>query len=173
MVANDGRTELMSYDEAQSPSQYYNKGNLTKSLGSSTSSRSGGPTPKRTRTENPRAFKPSLTGPRKVSHAKPARRATSGFSVKGQRQALRNLGSASQNEVLLTPTQPLTQKSARRHTSAAVVETNENERAMEEAEFGDMAFNDSDVFTSTDQQRLATFHDHVARHDYDETTADV
>jgi len=173
VAGDDEQSEIIACDAEDSPMQHGNKDDLTTSFGSSTSSKSGGPTPKRTRTADRRSSKPPSTIPRAPSHAKPFRRATTGFTVKGQRQLLGNLGSASQNEVLLTPTQPLTQKTPRQHTSAAMVENDENERIIGDGGFGDMSFNDSDIFTSTSKQRLETVQDHATPDDYDETTADI
>lgn len=173
-VAGDNdQSEVIACDAEESPMQHDDKADLTTSFGSTTSSRSAGPTPKRTKTGSRRSFKPPTTITRAPSLAKPLRRATTGFTVKGQRQALGNLGSASQNEILLTPTQPLTQKTPRRHTSAAIVENDENERIVEERGFGDMSIDDSDMFTSTSKQRLEIVRDHATRDDYDETTADI
>lgn len=173
VVGDDDQSEVVACDTEESPIPHDDKGHLMASFGSSTSSKSGGPTPKRTKTGRCRNFKPPTTITRAPSHAKPLRRATTGFTVKAQRQALGNLGSASQNEVILTPTQPLTQKTPRRHTSAAIVEHDENERIVEERGYGDMSFDDSDIFTSTSKQRLEILPDHATRDDYDETTADI
>ncbi len=170
---DDDQSELIACDAEESPIPHDDKDQLTTSFGSSTSSRSGGPTPKRTKTGIRRSFKPPTTITRAASLAKPLRRATTGFTVKGQRQALGNLGSASQNEVLLSPTQPLTQKTPRRHTSGAIGDNDENERLVEEGGFGEMSFDDSDIFTSTSKQRLEIVQDHAARDDCDETTADI
>lgn len=173
VAEDDHQSELIACDAEESPVPHDDKDPLTTSFGSSTSSRSGGPTPKRTKIGSRRSFKPPTTTAKGPSHVKSLRRATTGFTVKGQRQALGNLGSVSQNEAILTPTQPLTQKTPRRHTSAAFVENDENERIVGEGGFGDMSFDDSDIFTSTSKQRLEIAPDHATRDDYDETTADI
>ena len=173
VAGDDDQSEAIAGDAEESPMQHDDKADLTTSFGSTTSSRSGGPTPKRTKTGSRRSFKPPTTLTRAPTLAKPLRRATTGFTVKGQRQALGNLGFASQNEVLLTPTQPLTQKNPRRHTSAAIGDNDENERIVGEGKFGDMSFDDSDIFTSTSKQRLEIVQDHATRDDDDETTVDI
>ncbi len=173
VAGDDDQSKVIACDAEESPMQHDDEANLTTSFGSTTSSRSGGPTPKRTKTGSRRSFKPPTTITRAPSLATPLRRATTGFTVKGQRQALGNLGSASQNEVLLTPTQPLTSKTPRRHTSAAIGDNDENERPVEEGGYGEMSFDNSDIFTSTSKQRLEIVQDYAARDDCGETTADI
>ena len=171
--SNNGQAEIILHDEEQMPSQNRIEKDRDNSFGSSTSGKSSGPTPKRTRTESRRACKPPTTAARSAFHAQPARRATSAYIGKGQRQVLRSLGTASQNETLLIPTQPLTQKSIRRHTDAAVLQNLENEPTTREAEFSDVSFDDSNIFTSTSEQRLAMTCAQATGDDYDETTADI
>lgn len=173
VAGDDDQSEVIACDTEESTIPHNDKDHLIASFGSSSSSNSGGPTPKRTKTGSRRNFKPPITITRAPAHVKPLRRATTGFTVKGQRQALGNLGSASQNEVILTPTQLLTQKTPRRHTSAAFVENDENERIVGDEGFGDIPLDDSDIITSTSKQRLEIVHDDATRDDYDETTTDI
>ena len=169
-IRRDGCTE------EPSPNMSIEEDDLTKSFRSSTSSHSGGPTPKRTRIGNRRSDKRSLTTSRKSSHMLTARRATTSHPVKGTRQPLGNIGTASQSANLLIPTQPLTAKAGRRHTTAAILEMDENEYATEEIDYGDSSlndFNDSDLFTSTKRHLLEIHSDQDQGHDDDGTTVDI
>lgn len=171
MDDNDNSTRLIPNDGIPSDEETTQRddGNdLTKFFEPRILSRSGAPTPKRSRISISPAIhnKPPPVVTRKGVFPHPTRRATTGHQ-KFQRHALQNLGTSSQNEMPLTPTQPSTGKTSRRHTSAAVLGTDENELSTGEAGVREMSFDDSEILTSTCRQRLET------SHDYDETTADI
>ena len=144
---------------------------FTESFGSSNTSKSG-PTPKRTKTETRRVLKRPSMAPKVSVNAKSSYGASSGYSSKSQRHALRNLGSASRNQSVLSPVKPPTPKLVRGHmASSAGNNSKENEDDVAQP-FGRQSFDSSGIFSSTDEQRLAVLYDQDTRNDYGETTLD-
>ena len=148
------------------------EGDTMTSLHSSTSSKSG-PSPKRNRIDTVERRPSQSAVAKQPSQGLRARRATEACVAKRRRQPLKALGSASQNEVLMTPPKALTWRPELPHTSAAVETAEENPDDTNNRILAEMSFNSSNILTSTNEERSAASDDQDPQGLEDETTADV
>ncbi|KAL8823856.1 MAG: hypothetical protein Q9191_005496, partial [Dirinaria sp. TL-2023a] len=172
-IADDNNSALPSlYDTEVLPDDTSSEGDAIDSSRSSDLSKSG-PSPKRARTGT--AYRcPSPSSVAKThSRGSRARRATEGCHTKRRRYPLGTLGSASQNEVLLIPTQPNTQKPELPCTSAPTATAQRNPKDTYEIALGDMSFNSSNILIGTSEERLGPIDDRDSGLLEGETTTDI
>ena len=172
-IADDNNWALPGLDDAEIlPHDTSNEHDPLESSGSITSRKST-PSPKRARTATGyRCSSPSAVAKTPLKEPR-ARRRTEGYRAKGRRHPLRALGSASQNEGPMIPTQPMTQKPELPYTSVSVATAQKVSIDNYEAALGDMSFNSSNILIGTSEERLGAIGNQDPETLDDETTTDI
>lgn len=128
----------------------------------------GGPTPKRTKTR--KSLKSSVAHHSKAFPGTAGRKGTK----ENQRRPLKDLGFSNQNQEGSTPTQHLSSKypqSEHIHRNKDLGMLCEDENFQMDKTSG--SFDDSDIFTSTDQHQYDLGCERVRTDIYDDTTVDI
>ena len=171
-IVYDREALLGRYDTENIPEGISSEGGTMNSLNSSTSSKSG-PSPKRNRVDSVEHCPSLLIMAKQPSQDLRASRATEGCAAKRRRQPLKVLGSASQNEVLMSSTKALTWRPELPYSNAAVETAQENRDDTHETMLADISFSSSNILTSTNDGRSAELGDPDPGKLDNETTVDI